>query len=66
MPNGSEMSRTPLGAGDAIHCSSRDKGGGAAAGGANEKPAPPLPYFDLDVVTVNDLKELDVCTIRET
>ena len=37
MPNGSEMSRTPLGAGDAIHCSSRDKGGGAAVGGANEK-----------------------------
>jgi len=28
------MSRTPLGAGDAIHCSSRDKGGGAAIGGA--------------------------------
>jgi len=28
------MSRTPLGAGDAINCSSRDKGGGAAVGGA--------------------------------
>jgi hypothetical protein len=29
-----EMSRTPLGAGDAIYCSSRDNGGGAAEGGA--------------------------------
>jgi hypothetical protein len=28
------MSRPSLGAGDAIHCSSRDKGGGAAVGGA--------------------------------
>jgi len=28
------MSRTPLGAGDAIHGSSCDKGGGAAEGGA--------------------------------
>ncbi len=33
-PNGCEMSLTPLGAGDAIHCSFRDKGGGAAVGGA--------------------------------
>jgi hypothetical protein len=33
-PNGCEMSRTPLGAGGAIYCSSRDKGGGAAVGGA--------------------------------
>ena len=32
--NGWEMSRTPLGAGGAIYCSSRDKGGGAAVGGA--------------------------------
>jgi hypothetical protein len=28
------MSRTPLGAGDAVYCSSRDKGDGAAVGGA--------------------------------
>ena len=34
MPNGCEMSRPPLGAGDAIYCSSRDKGGGATVGGA--------------------------------
>jgi hypothetical protein len=29
-PNGGEMSRTPLGAGDAISCSSRENGGGVA------------------------------------
>ncbi len=34
MPNGCEMSRTPLGAGGAIYCSSRDNGGEAAEGGA--------------------------------
>ena len=32
--NGCEMSRTPLGAGGAIYCRSRDNGGEAAAGGA--------------------------------
>jgi len=29
------MSRTPLGAGDAIYCGSRDNGGEAAEGGAD-------------------------------
>jgi len=39
---------------------------GAAAARGQGIACPPLPYFDLDVVTVNDLQELDVCTIRET
>jgi hypothetical protein len=35
--SGGEMSRTALGAGDAIDCRSRDNGGGAATGGTNKK-----------------------------